>query len=141
MGIRPAKRCEISASPLVGIANTNFELIEKCHIVLNTFNVGHHISSEYYRKDTKNNKPQKAIQLRGFKRVAKFIEVFGDYISKKEQVNVVRNFISHRIKVNRYTPYGEYEYNCLRKLRELNQRGILNDYTPNTLISNRKVKI
>ena len=135
MNKRPAIRGEISAQPVIGLANTNFELVEKCHQILNMFEIGHHISPTYYRKDTKNNKPQKAIQIRGFKRVKQFINIFGDFISKREQVNVFRDFISYREKVNRYTPYGEHEGNLLLKLRKLNQKGILRDYTSDTNVS------
>ncbi len=133
MNYRPAIRSIITACPVIGIANTNFDLIEKCHRVLDHHGIGHHVSN--YKPRTEKNKPQKAVQVRGFKRASKFLEVFGDYVEKKEQAQVLRDFIAYRNKVNRYTPYGEYENSLLRKLKILNQKGILRDYTIDTINS------
>src|SRR5689334_20636976 len=108
MNTRPGIRQELNYTPLIGIANTNFDLIEKCHLILDSYGIGHHVTT-HYRRQQHNNKPQKAIQLNGFKRVSKFLDIFGNHINKQKQVSILKEFISYRNSVNRYIPYGDKE--------------------------------
>jgi len=135
MDIRKSPIQDYTLKPVVGIANTNFDLVEKCHAVLESLNVGHHISPTQYRKFNKNNKPQKAIQILGLKRVQRFFDVFGEHVEKQAQVACVRMFINRRLSVNRKTPYGKIEQDLYQELKRLNQKGILRDYTPNTQVA------
>lgn len=122
---------EFSFQPIIGVANTNFDLVEKCHQILNSLYIPHHVT-HHYRKAQHNNSPQKAIQVVGFKRVLKFIEVFGGFVEKKGHLKIVKELIVYRMKMTRREIYGEYEDQLWRKLRELNHKGILRDYTPNS---------
>ena len=123
-----------TAKPMIGIANTDFELIEKCHKVLSEFNIAHYICHKYRKYyGSGNNKDQKCILVMGYKRAEKFIEVFGDFIRKQGQVNLIRKLIAHRFNVGKRVPYGIIEKDINQQLKILNHKGILRDYTPNTI--------
>ncbi len=132
MNIRKSSKQKWTLKPVIGLSNTNFALLEKCHYILRIFKIGHHFT-KHYRKSyfVGNSKPQKAIQIIGLKRVKRFIDVFGNAIAKKEHIAIVRRFMQHRLSVHRKYPYGELEQACYDKLRRLNQKGILRDYTQN----------
>ena len=130
MNKRQSNKQDYTIKPMVGIANTNFDLIERCHDILESNGIGH-IVSNHYRKAQVNNKPQKAIFVVGFKRVAKFISVFGGYIEKKKQLDCLRKLIEYRLSVHRGVLYGGIEENLYQELKNLNHKGILRDYTLN----------
>jgi len=117
--------------PMIGIANTDFGLIERCHNVLEVFQVGHYVY-DTYRKNIKGNcKPQKAILVVGYQRVKRFLEIFGESIQKQGQVACIKELIEYRLRVGKKQPYSEIEKSLKDKLMSLNQKGILRDYTPN----------
>ena len=102
--------------PMIGIANTDFELIERCHKVLNDNGIGNLVSNKYRLKQ-KNNSPQKAIFVVGFNRVKKFIEVFGEHIQKKDRLNCLKELIDYRLSVHRKILYGSIEDTIFDKLK------------------------
>ena len=120
--------------PMIGIANTDFDLIERCHKVLEFYGIGHVISN-HYRKAQNNNKPQKAIFIVGFLRVKKFIDVFGSHIQKQGELNCLKGLIEYRLSVHRKILYGSVEEKLFDRLKSLNHKGILRGHTPDTQIA------
>lgn len=131
MNIRKSKKQECTMKPTIGIANTDFGLIEKCSEILKTFGVGHFVY-QCYRKRYGNNKDQKALMVIGLKRASRFIEVFGAFLRKQAQIGLVKKFVDYRLSVDRCTLYGNIENSIYTEIKRLNQKGILRDYTPNT---------
>lgn len=123
------QRMKFCMKPTVAIANTDPELIEKCAETLNSFSVPFWVTHSYRKWRDPRNKDQSAIVIAGLKRVDAFLNTFGDHLRKQMQVDIFRQFIEHRLSVGYNDPYTDFEYGLYDKLRMVNQKGTLNDYT------------
>ena len=110
----------IRYSVVCGLVNTDDKLIQKVCSILKSLNIGHHIYTKNESELSRRHCYQMIIG--GFKRVGKFIDIILSHLhsSKKDRAQVLKDFIEYRIKVNKKTPYGEYEESLFQRARLLN---------------------
>ena len=127
-------------TPLVDIVNSEDRFIAFCSSVLKEYEIPHYI---YKRRNTcgkiLSKKGIVSIMVRGYQRVKKLLTLIEPYVQvKKEQANLLHQFIDYRLSVPMKQPYGEYEDSVHLKMKELNRT--LRDYTPNTEIGDDIVR-
>lgn len=133
MNLRKSRRQTYIMKPVLGLANTDSALMEKCANILTKYGIAHYFYTKYRKNFGTNNKDQKCFVIVGLKRCKRFIDLFGKYIHKQKQIEAVSKFINHRLSVGYNELHGNYELSLYHEIRKLNQRGILRDYTPSLL--------
>jgi intein/homing endonuclease len=103
-------------SPKVSCTNTDHTLIEEIHKVLKQFKIGHYISS----KNTING-TAKTINIKGFKRVAKFLPIIIPYLrgKKKIQAQLMLIWIFSRKLTGNNNTYTENELKIYEEVSKL----------------------
>lgn len=114
--------------------NTDQELIEAIHAVLERLSIGHYIVTRRLSQKNSNHSDSKTIMIVGFKRVKKMLDVVQPFLrgEKRKVAEVVRRFVERRLSVQRGSPYSKQDYLDQATVRALNKKGttrILRDYT------------
>lgn len=122
------------------IANTNAHSIEHCVAILNKLGT----NPKIYQKETPNPNHKDAWQIyfTKFSDMMKVLPKLKEFlIIKKPHAELVLKFVASRMEkgINRggnktINTYDEGEKTIITTLRELNRRGVLNDYTQGTAL-------
>jgi hypothetical protein len=104
--------------PSIEIANDNIEFITNCdRIIKEQFKVGTYIST----KPRKTGKVGYKISLRGVKRLYNSLPTLAEYsVSKKKQAELLLEYVTKRMTVDRGTPVSDRDIEIARELRALN---------------------
>lgn len=109
--------------PGVRITNTSKPLIDKVCALLDTLNVGHHVT--YYGQRNERTKEYWTISVEGFKRVIVFLPIIKEkLVEKAPQAVLVFDWCYSRMQKSKRTPFSDFELSIPIKLAELNHRGI-----------------
>jgi len=105
--------------PSIEITNDSEDLISNCNMVIKKlFKVGPYID---IKKPRKNGKIGYKISLRGIKRLHKSLPIIAKHeISKKKQAELLLEYVSNRMTVNKGTPVSNRDIDIAIALRELN---------------------
>lgn len=107
--------------PAVYIVNTKDSIIDKAASILKRLNIPHYVQ---VMTRAKHQKPAKRLNINGFKRVQKFLEVLASYFeTRKDQVQCLVKFIALRLTKDEAAPLAVEEWEIYHELRELNKRG------------------
>jgi hypothetical protein len=113
-------------TPLCTISNTDNNFIFACIEILKSLDIPHYVC---FKRSTGKHRPCRDIIIRGYQRCDKFLKFIIPLLkTKKDQANLMREFIDYRLSKNYRYPYGEYEDNAHKRMKELNK--IPRDYTP-----------
>ena len=107
--------------PVIAMRNTSYKLCDQMAEILKKWNVGIWVN-DVYSKNLKH-KDQRIVQISGFKRCKKLLNIILPYINeKKEQANLINEFIDYRMQFynNRHNHCGEKEEQYFLRLKELN---------------------
>ncbi len=103
--------------PSVVIANTDKKTIDYLSEQLKSFNVTHYIK---YRPSKKGWRESWVVEVNGFERIKKFIDLISEYtVTKKEQVALVKEFLNRRSAVYKNVPYIERDHEIYEQLKLL----------------------
>lgn len=104
--------------PSIEITNDSEELIFNCdRIIKEQFKVGAYISPRL----RKNGKTGYKISLRGMKRLYKSLPLIAAYeVAKKKQADLLLEYVTNRMTINRGTPVSDRDVDIAIELRELN---------------------
>lgn len=111
----------ISFVPLFQVTNTHKPSIERIVKILSALGVGSHVINAQL---TGNRKPYSCVRTDGMKRVKKLLELLAPFLfTKKEQAELLLEFISIRQSQPVRSPHGDREIKIYQRIKELNHRG------------------
>jgi len=118
--------------PRVSIVNTDVMLLDNVGQILKANEIGFHVSS---RQRTANSKPTFDFTVAGIKRVAKLLPILIPYLKGKKLIGAkaLNQYLQERMAIPYVSGFGfnaDKAESVYLKLREVNQTGILRDYTP-----------
>jgi hypothetical protein len=138
-GYKRYKSSGYSYTPKFQLASTSAHAIKHCVDILHKMGV----NAKIYQKEPqkKNHKEAWQIYFTKFSDMVKVLPLIKDHlVIKKPHADLVLSFVMSRIEkgINRggnghINSYDEKEKDTIESLRTLNYRGVLNDYTPNTV--------
>ncbi len=129
---RKTKYNRISYRPVIAMKNTNFKICDQMSDILKKWNIGVWVNDN----NSKNPKwkDQRIVELNGFKRCKKLLNIILPYMNgKKKQAELINEFIDYRMQFynNRHIHCDDKEEQYFLQLKELNKKGkSFNDYTP-----------
>jgi hypothetical protein len=140
-GYKRYKNEGYSYTPKLQLASTNAYAIKYCVDILNKIGVNPKIYQKEPQK--KNHKEAWQIYFTKFSDMIKVLPIIKDYlIIKKPHAELTLSFVRSRIEkgINRgrnknINTYDNQEKELIANLRKMNHRGVLNDYTQNTIHS------
>jgi len=107
--------------PSIFLVNTKDEIINKAADILRKLDIPFYIS---VMTRAKNQKSAKRLNINGFKRVAKFVNILAKYFEcRADQVNCLVDFIALRLSKPENAELGPEEWAIYNDLRQLNKRG------------------
>jgi LAGLIDADG endonuclease len=110
--------------PVIGVNTTSSRMINQIGEILSKWEVGYWVGKRRFL-ETKN-KNQYVINIRGFKRCIKLLNIITPYMNeKKKQAELLSEYINYRMQLpkNQYNHCGEKEEKYRQKLQWLNRRG------------------
>lgn len=103
--------------PSVVISNTDEKTITYLSEQLKLFQIAHYVK---YRPSRKTWRPSWVVEINGFERLKKFIDFIGEYsITKKGQIDLVKEFLDRRSAVHKNVPYIERDHEIYEQLKLL----------------------
>jgi len=123
-----------TASPIIQITNTNYELVTEVSRIYKLTGIRFHIAE--FQPKLKNTKIRYDISIKGLERCREAIDILGSYIRiKRNQLFTMSCFIERRLSMTRNSPITGLDIQYVTRIRELNSKGssILNDYTPKSV--------
>jgi hypothetical protein len=113
--------------PQISIGNTNYWLIDEVARILTALGIPHHVHGPFQprcKRYEKRNKPAKMLQIQGIKRVARALTVLLPYVrAKREAAEALLQYCEYRLQADHKQPYGDVEFEILRRIKDLNRRG------------------
>jgi hypothetical protein len=108
--------------PRLTITNTSKETLDAIYDTLNDNCIGCYILTR--KKYSDNHKTTYDLFVVGMKRMRKLLDLIKDKLfTKKEQAQIISDFIDYRMSVKRNVPYGEKEANYREALfKEIDSR-------------------
>ena len=125
--------------PVIGMNTTSSTLKDKFVEIVKENDIGVWVG--YRESQNRKWKNQHQINIRGFKRCLKLLNLIIPYLEyKKPQAELVKEYIEYRFKVHTENtsrkfipPTGEKDESFRTRLMQMNEKGkSFNDYTPNT---------
>lgn len=115
---RQANRGNVNYVPSISMVTSCFKTSQHLASLLDEIGIGHYIT-----KRVPPNKTWSAvwvIEVRGMLRAIKLLPIISDYlVTKKDEADIVNQFISYRKSISKKTPYGEFEEDCRIRLRAI----------------------
>jgi hypothetical protein len=110
-------------TPNIGITNMDYGLIERCIEILSENNVPHFVTHRMVKNGVVYD-----IKIRGYKRVKKALDVFGDLFmsTKKDKADLKSNLIKIRLSKEHNAEFSDPEkdiYQQYRNLADLTSKG------------------
>jgi uncharacterized protein (DUF2384 family) len=105
--------------PVIQITNTNTAIIQKADAIIKDSG----LACMVYSKQPKRGKPFQRLEVRGLKRVQRFMELFGDLFEcRKAQCALLREYVALRLSKQSHAPITSEEHGIAERLRGLNSR-------------------
>jgi hypothetical protein len=110
--------------PEISVSNTDLKTMEEISLFLKEKNIGHHLENQSLKRTTEcGYKPQYRLMIAGLKRGKKFLEILSPHlVTKRQQAEVLKEFIEYRLSVPQNTPYSEKEDLWAKELSDLKKR-------------------
>lgn len=107
--------------PNIYLVNTKDTIINKAADILKRLDIPFYIQN---MTRAKHQKSAKRLNVTGFKRVVKFLQVMSNHFEcRKDQVQCLVNFVALRQAKAEDAPLAVEEWEIFHELRELNKRG------------------
>lgn len=119
-------------TPLITMTNCDETMLDNYKRILSYLDIPFYVYKRRYISGVvKSNRPVIGIITRGYKRVKKMLDIITPFmVSKKEQAEILLDFVNYRLGVHYKTPYGTKEDSAYLKMKESHR--IPRDYTPDT---------
>jgi len=106
--------------PVVGMNNTSLKIADNMENILKRWEIGLWRGKRNFINP--NHKSQYVINVRGFKRVKKLLDIITPYlIDKKEQAEIMVEYIQYRESLPLKSACGEKEESFRQRIIELNK--------------------
>jgi len=104
--------------PSVVMVNTHKVTIEHLSKLLDSYEIPHYI--KVHTPEKRSWREYWTVEISGFERIKKFISLVEDtVITKKIQVELMKEFLERRSSVTKNTPYIERDHQIYEELKQL----------------------
>lgn len=111
-------------TPLFKVSNTNKVILDELGAIFVEEGIGFWRGRPNAKMRNPKHKPQGMISISGMKRMRRFLAVMYPFvIAKRPQMDLLLEYIDHRMARDYHSAMDEYETQLLAKIRDLNRRG------------------